>query len=213
MDTLKSTNVQMLWGDIDIDEPRVEITPRAPSVQPSRVEAEDEELLIRSFDNEGDEERERIVDETFESLYEIEEVELRTALERSLRETHAPTLSEAMPAQSTDARSSSTSTAPIPPSVVEPIIVETSVVKAPIDVDPSAASSAKVDVRVTPGVETRIDKTVSETGTETRDVLFSGIDDLIDAVTGAEAQFVDEPVTGTDARVDDAPPSSHSPQA
>ena len=72
-----------------------------------------------------------------------------------MRETHIPTLSEAMPTQSTDAPSSSTLAAPIPPPVVEPVIVETSGVKA--HVDPSAASSAKVDVMVTPSSETWID--------------------------------------------------------
>ena len=65
VDTLKSTDVQMLWGDIEINEPSVETTPQAPSVQPSRAEAEDEEVLLRSSDDEVDEEREKSVDQTF----------------------------------------------------------------------------------------------------------------------------------------------------
>ncbi|MDV3170625.1 MAG: hypothetical protein Q8811_02605 [Candidatus Phytoplasma australasiaticum] len=32
VDSLKSTDVTMLWGDIEIDEPRADTTPRAPPV-------------------------------------------------------------------------------------------------------------------------------------------------------------------------------------
>ena len=97
------------------------------------------------------------------------------------------------------------------------MIVETSAVKAHIDVDPSVASSAKVDVRVSPSIETRIDETVDETGTEERYDVTPGTDALDDVETGTEARRYDD--SGIDALVDaltrsaDAQSSAHSPQA
>ena len=61
MDSLKSTDINMLWGTVEVDSPRVEITPRAPHAEPSRAEDDDEEFVIRSSDDEEDAERERSV--------------------------------------------------------------------------------------------------------------------------------------------------------
>ncbi|MDV3170677.1 MAG: hypothetical protein Q8811_02880, partial [Candidatus Phytoplasma australasiaticum] len=57
----------------DIDEPRVEVTPRALSVEPSRVEDEDGEIEIRLSDDEEDDEGERSVEEAYESLADLED--------------------------------------------------------------------------------------------------------------------------------------------
>ena len=98
MDSLKSTDINMLWGTIEVDNPRVEITPRAPPIEPSRVADEDEELEIRSSDDEEDVDRERSIEETFDSLADFEDAAFQTAIEQSLRDSSTQTLSEASPA-------------------------------------------------------------------------------------------------------------------
>jgi len=183
MDLLKSTNINILWGTIEVDDPHAESIPTVPQVQPSRVEAEDEEIEIRSSDDEEDAERERSVEETYESLADLEDAAFQTAIDQTLRDTSTPTLSATMLAQGTDAPSSSTSAAHFSPSVVdEPLVVEPPVVDEPVSVesagvkahvvsdDPSAAGEAMVVDVIAPGIETRIDDVVVESAGIERDV-------------------------------------------
>ena len=105
-------------------------------------------MEIRSSDDEEDVERERSIEETFDSLADLEDAAFQTAIEQSLRDSSTSKLSEARPAQSTDASSSSTSAIPIPPVivessvVVEPIVDVSVGIEAQIVDDPSAAGPA-----------------------------------------------------------------------
>ena len=137
----------------------------------------------------------------------MEDVDVQTAIQRSLLDSTASMTSEAMPAQSTDAPSSSTSVVPISPIVVEPVDDVVVGVEAQVIDDSIAAVMAKsVGENVTPGIETRSDCVDMGAGVVTRvsDEVAKGIDVLVDAVIvmGVEARGDDE-VRGADTPVGD----------